>query len=96
MNAIVDYTLVKCNNVLNSTFADKVSGSVAREHLTNALDTMNYLTKKKQAKPKSTYVKQVVEEELPHKKEESHVEQVSDDEMNSILESFSKRKGGKK
>lgn len=95
-NAIVDYTLVKCNNVLNFTFADKVSASVAREGLKSALETMNYLSKKRGSKPKTTYIKEEkVSEEKPQK-EEKHIETVSDDEMNSILESFSKRKGGKK
>ena len=96
INAIIDYTLVKCNNILNEKFIDKVASGVAREQLSDALSTMNYLSKKKERK--SSYKPYEVNKEKEEIKvvDSNPQEEISDEEMNSILDSFSKRKGGKK
>ena len=95
INAIVDYTLAKCKNVLNFKFADKVAASVAREGLTNALDTMNYLTSNKTSRS-VTPLKEEEPKEVIKENKESNVEQISDDEMDSILDNIAKKRGGKK
>ena len=98
INAIVEFTLIKCNNILNYKFADRISAGVARERLTNALDTINYLTTKRYKKT------ELVDDTLnnnkttkPSIKESNDTDYVSDEEMAEIMKSFeTARQGGKK
>ncbi len=44
MNAIIDYSLVKCNNILKRNYIDKIASSVARDSsIKTTLDAMNFL-----------------------------------------------------
>ena len=45
INAVVDYTLQKKNNILDRFFAEKILSGIAREGITNTLDAMNYMKK---------------------------------------------------
>ena len=45
INALIDYILTNCDNVLSRAYAEKVAASLAREGVTTTLDAMNYLRK---------------------------------------------------
>ena len=45
INAIVDYVLQRCDNVLNRIYAEKVAASMVREDIRTVVDAMNYLKK---------------------------------------------------
>ena len=45
INAVVDYVLQRCDNVLNRLYAEKVAASLVRENICTAVDAMNYLKK---------------------------------------------------
>ena len=45
INAIVDYVLMKADNVLSRAYAEKVAASLVRENARTAVDAMNYLRK---------------------------------------------------
>ncbi len=94
INAIIDYTLAKCNNVLRLKFADRIAASIKRQHLENALDTMNYLTNMNSVNKTATKKENLPKEEK--KVTETEVEHISDDEMDSILAGFAMKRGGKK
>ncbi len=97
VNAIIEYTLTRCNNFLNEKFAEKVASTLAREGISDSLSAMNYLNKKPTRK---TNYQKVEHKEEPVKEKEPEVvqkeEHISDEELDEILEKISKRKGGKK
>ena len=81
INALVDYVLAKNKNVLSRRYTEKIASSLARESVTTAIDTMNYLTKInsawKTSKPsviKTTGGDDKIKEE-----------EISDEELESIL-----------
>lgn len=43
INALIDYVLSSCDNVLSRSYAEKVAASLAREGVTTTIDAMNYL-----------------------------------------------------
>ena len=43
INAIVDYTLTKKNNILDKFFAEKIASGILREGITTTIDAMNYM-----------------------------------------------------
>ena len=43
LNAVIDYTLMKNNNVLSRAYMEKICASLARSGITTAIDAMNYL-----------------------------------------------------
>ena len=45
INALVDYVLYRCDNVLNKVYCEKVASSLVRENILTAVDAMNYLKK---------------------------------------------------
>lgn len=45
INALIDFTLTVNNNVLSRAYVEKISASIAREGITSAHETMNYLKK---------------------------------------------------
>ena len=98
INVIVDYTLEKCNNVLNKDFADSVSASLAREEIETALDAMNYLTSNSSKRgSRSKKKEEVVEETTVVETKKEPVETISDDELENMLNIIeTKKKGGKK
>lgn len=68
INVIVDYVLVKADNVLSRAYAEKVAVSLVRENIRTAVDAMNYLKniEKKQKGTKNT--KFVIKANLKDKK----------------------------
>ena len=43
INAIVDYVLIKTDNVLSRAYCEKIAASLVRENCQTAVDAMNYL-----------------------------------------------------
>lgn len=81
INALIDYVLAKNKNVLSRRYTEKIASSLARESVTTAIDTMNYLIKInsawKTSKPsviKTTGGDDKIKEE-----------EISDEELESIL-----------
>lgn len=50
INTIVDYVLDVKDNTLPASFTEKIGASLARANITNALDAMNFLNKKRHKK----------------------------------------------
>ena len=57
LNAVIDYTLEKNNNVLSKAYCEKICASIARSNIETTLDAMNYL-KSIARGPKKEYVKE--------------------------------------
>lgn len=89
INAVIDFVLTVNQNILNRSYCEKVSASLAREGLTTAVDAMNYLYKvrgKDKKTEKKSYVshppKIETEDKKPEKQEEDssvNWEQMIDD-----------------
>lgn len=75
INAIIDYVLTVNDNVLNSNYVEKIAGSVIRENVTSALETMNFL-KKTASNKKGRKVTKKENHQVIEKKEETN--EVSD------------------
>jgi len=88
INALVDYVLAKADNVLSRRYTEKIASSLAREGVTTAIDTMNYLIKInsawKVAKPST--VKSVAKNDKVKETE------ISDEELEKILASIESKK----
>ena len=57
LNAVIDYTLSKNNNILSKAYCEKICASIVRSNIDTTIDAMNYL--KSISKPKSKeYVKE--------------------------------------
>ncbi|MDY6429791.1 MAG: hypothetical protein SPL02_01270 [Bacilli bacterium] len=87
INAVVDYILIKNDNVLSFAYADKIGGSVARKNFSYAKETMDYLTsidnkKKKNSLSRENTIKS------PSKDNSATEEEISDEEMAEILKGF--------
>ena len=81
INALVDYVLAKNKNVLSRRYTEKIASSLARESVTTAIDTMNYLTKINSAwKTSKPSVIKTAGGDDKIKEEE-----ISDEELESIL-----------
>ena len=96
INAIIEYTLNKNNNVLSRNYAEKIAASLAREKVETTIDAMNYLNRVNVMAKKDMTQKHIepVEET---KKVEKVEEVISDEEMDDILTKLDlKRRGGKK
>ena len=57
LNAVIDYTLEKNNNVLSKAYCEKICASIARSNIETTLDAMNYL-KSIARGPKKEYLKE--------------------------------------
>lgn len=57
INAVIDYTLEKNNNVLSKAYCEKICASIARSNIETTLDAMNYL-KSIARGPKKEFVKE--------------------------------------
>ena len=62
INAIVDYVVTVNDNILSRPLAEKIAGSVARQGITTAIDTMNYLKKTSSRRRKNNKEPQEVNE----------------------------------
>ena len=54
INAVIDYTLTNCKNVLSRAYAEKIAASLAREGIETTIDAMNYLNNFKKSKKSSS------------------------------------------
>ncbi|MFA5421237.1 MAG: DnaD domain protein [Bacilli bacterium] len=88
INALVDYVLAKANNVFSRRYTEKIASSLAREGVTTAIDTMNYLTKINSAwkSDRPAFTRKDVE--TGKLKEE----EISDEELEKILMSIESKK----
>lgn len=96
INAIIEYTLHKNNNVLSKNYCEKLAASIVRERLETAIDAMNYLNKvnvsSRGRKPKVENPYETVKPVVNKQEDE-----MSDEEINDIIASIQKhKKGGKK
>lgn len=81
INALIDYVLAKNKNVLSRRYIEKIASSLARESVTTAIDTMNYLIKINSAwKTSKPSVIKTTSGDDKIKEEE-----ISDEELESIL-----------
>lgn len=102
MNAVIEYTLIKCNNSLNRKYASSLAATMKKENILTAVDALNYLnninSRYKGKKHIGTQADETnsptieTEEKLKSKKEK---QEVSDDELQDILASLNKFTGGK-
>ena len=88
INALVDYVLAKANNVLSRRYTEKIASSLAREGVTTAIDTMNYLIKINSAWKTSTPTNTQTKGKNVKLKEE----EISDEELESILAAIESKK----
>ena len=102
MNAVIEYTLIKCDNTLNRKYATSLAATMKKENILTAVDALNYLNninnRYKNKKPIRTQVDEAkapaeVQEEQPIKSKRKA--EVSDDELQDILASLNKMTGGK-
>lgn len=91
INALIDYVLIKSNNVLSRAFVEKIAASLAREGVETAVDAMNYLLKVHNGYKKQPTAKpQTKEEEVS--KTDIIIEEVSEQEVEDIVNLIEKKK----
>lgn len=86
INTLVDYVLDVKDNTLPASFTEKIGASLARANITNALDAMNFLNKKRYKKSSPT-------EEITT--ETSNGEEDNENEENIDLDQLIRRLKGK-
>src|SRR5574344_107580 len=94
INALVNYTLEKNNNILSKSFIEKVGATLVREKITTALDAINFLEGGYSSRKRNfvTQNKEVKEENKPI--EEEKVEESSED-FGSLMAALKAKKGKK-
>lgn len=93
INAIVDYTLTKKNNILDKFFAEKIASGILREGITTTIDAMNYMKSlNKKRKPtigtntnKRQYKKKETNNIENNTKIDNNNENISDEELAELL-----------
>lgn len=93
INAIVDYTLTKKNNILDKFFAEKIASGILREGITTTIDAMNYMKSlNKKRKPtigtntnKRQYKKKETNNIENNAKIDNNNENISDEELAELL-----------
>lgn len=83
INAILDYTLQKNNNVLSRPYIEKIAASIAREKIDTAYDTMNFLNSKSKKKAKKVDVK--LDENTTSSNHNIEDDRLSDEERSQLL-----------
>ena len=103
INVIIDYVMEKNNNILSWPFCDKVASILVSKNVETTLDAMNELkklaSKEKESSAKKTYSQPYKQKEIKPEvaKPAKKVEEISDEEMDELLNSLSSiKKGGKK
>ena len=92
INALVDFVLQKKQNTLPSTYCEKIAGAMVREGCQTARDAMDYLLsvdRQMKAKPQRNYGKNA--QNAP--KQAKNEEEVSDEEIASLLNSLYEEEG---
>ena len=75
INAVIDYTLTNCKNILSRAYAEKIAATLAREGIETTIDAMNYLNNFKKSKKSTTYPKNInkdKKEEISKTREETN------------------------
>ena len=93
INAIVDYTLTKKNNILDKFFFEKIASGILREGITTTIDAMNYMKSlNKKRKPtigtntnKRQYKKKEINNIENNTKIDNNNENISDEELAELL-----------
>lgn len=78
-NVLIDYVLKTNNNILSRTLMEKIAASLVREHITTAIDAMNYFNRIIEKGKRPTKVEY-------HKKEQTNVNKI--DTINTKEEEF--------
>lgn len=92
INALVDFVLQRKQNTLPSTYCEKIAGAMVREGCQTARDAMDYLLsvdRQMKAKPSKYYGKNT--QKAP--KEAKNEEEVSNEEIASLLNSLYEEEG---
>lgn len=84
INAIIDYTLEKNDNVLSKNYCEKIASSLKREQIENTIDAMNYLNKYNSKTKQKTANKEATKVDEKNN-EKNDVTSISDDELNDLL-----------
>jgi len=90
INTIVEYVLIKNNNILSKNYCEKIASSLAREGVATTVDAMNYL---KKLAINSSSKKKVSKVSEP--KKETNNDEISLDEMNELLNDLEVKKNGR-
>lgn len=90
INTIVEYVLIKNNNILSKNYCEKVAASLAREGVTTTVDAMNYLKKLALNSSSKKKVNKVSEST-----KETNSDEISLDEMNELLNDLEVKKNGR-
>ncbi len=75
INVIIDYTLDACNQDFPKAYCEKLAAKLKRLHVTNAMEAINALTKRKVKETKK-------------QKEEKVDDEISDEDLTSLMESL--------
>ena len=89
INTIVEYVLIKNNNILSKNYCEKIASSLAREGVTTTVDAMNYL---KKLALNSSSKKKVSKTKV---EKETNSDEISLDEMNELLNDLEVKKNGR-
>lgn len=69
LNAVIDYTLEKNNNILSKAYCEKICASIARSNIETTVDAMNYLKSISKGGSKKEYKEEYIPlEDKPAKK----------------------------
>ena len=83
---MVDFTLTMCDNELPKSYIEKVGASLKRKGVTTALAACNALTRKRKPKPVENHAYHA--DDQNQAAQENTEEQISDEELNKLLEGF--------
>ena len=90
INAVIDYTLEKNNNVLSKAYCEKICASLARSNIETTVDAMNYLKsiskgRKMELQKEDKLDVEVIEENIKPKKKTSSSNKEDDKEWESLM-----------
>lgn len=91
LNVVIEYALIKNNNVLGKSYCEKICASLVREDVKTVLDAMNYLNKTSstKSKPNSTYKKyssDEIREENKQNNKTQNKKEMTDQEWDQLIE----------
>lgn len=85
LNAIIDYTLEKNNNVLSKAYLEKICASIARSNIETTIDAMNYLKSINKGTKKEYKEEYAPLEDKPSKKANNKPTKEDDKEWESLM-----------
>ena len=84
LNAVIDYTLEKNNNVLSKAYCEKICASIARSNIETTVDAMNYL-KSIARGSKKEYKEEIIPPLDKEEKKTSKANKADDKEWESLM-----------